>query len=100
MSSGDGMTWNLKEKRERRARKCYKCDWCGELIEKGETYYRSTNVVDGNIEHTRMHLECAGAVKRAEDDCDIDGEGFFELFAHKRGKTYKEEEAEEESDDA
>ncbi len=45
--------------RERKARKAHHCDFCGELIEKGEVYDWSKNICDGTLYEWKSHKKCS-----------------------------------------
>jgi predicted nucleic acid-binding Zn-ribbon protein len=43
------------------ARKQHRCTWCGEHIEKGDTYVRVSGVFDGDLQTSKFHPECDDA---------------------------------------
>ena len=43
----------------RKARKPHKCDWCRQVIEKGEQYEYQKYVYDGKIYDWKTHLACS-----------------------------------------
>jgi len=45
-------------------RKIKRCDWCRELIQKGEPSIISSGVFEGNFYSVRYHPECYDAVDR------------------------------------
>ena len=66
-----------------KCRKEHTCYWCGEKIEKGQSYRRWCWVDDG-LEEIKVHPECADAWSSAAEE---EG-GFYETMAYEneRGK--------------
>ena len=66
------------------ARKDHKCDFCYDVIHKGEQYQFQTNVFDGAIYNWKSHLRCEeiAAQLKMYDDCDegLTGEDFREII--------------------
>ena len=60
------------EVRDRKARKSYRCDYCGEVIEKGEEYSYQKNIFDGTFYEWRTHLACSRVASAIWDYCDPD----------------------------
>jgi len=58
------------EKSITRARKKYRCEWCGELIEKGDAYRSYRWAEDGDAGTVRLHPECSAAM-----DAEIKAQG-------------------------
>lgn len=52
------MIENIKPIHKVKARKEHECMLCGLPIKKGETYYKQTNVDDGDIYDFKMHIHC------------------------------------------
>jgi hypothetical protein len=45
-----------------KGRKNYRCEWCGQIIPKGEAHYVFTGMWENEFQYWRMHDECkAGA---------------------------------------
>ena len=65
------------------ARKPHRCDWCGEMILKGEKYSRWTGVYEGDFVSSVMHVECQDAYFKAWSE---DDEG-YEYHWQMRGTT-------------
>lgn len=42
----------------RKARKQHRCNWCGNIIQKGEKYRHSVNVDGGDMWSFKAHLKC------------------------------------------
>ncbi len=76
-----------------KARKNHICDWCGQLTEKSETYYRYTGNHDGDFQYTKLHLECRDAMDRDIKDFDH-WDYTFTPRDNPRGKTIAEEDYE------
>ena len=59
------------------ARKEHICELCGCKINKGQKYYRQTNVFDGRIYDWIEHEECGQIASKLNmyDECDYDEEG-------------------------
>lgn len=56
----------------RKARKPHKCDWCGQVIEKGEQYEYQKFVCDGQMYDWKAHLACSRVVSAIWDYFDPD----------------------------
>ena len=52
------MTYHLFSDTVRRAAKQHRCIWCGQAINKGDTYVDERSVYDGSIQRHRWHPEC------------------------------------------
>ena len=81
------MSFTLLSDSEPKARKKHCCQWCGESILVGETYYRYSGLCDNDFQSTAMHLECKDAMWR--NDAYDDELPPFEMV---RGKTEQESE--------
>lgn len=55
----------------RKARKPHRCDYCGEMIEKGEVYEYATLKFDG-IYHWSNHVRCGKIAQKIWDYADPD----------------------------
>lgn len=66
-----GMNTTLSIK-ARKARKPYKCDYCCEVIEKGEVYDDATYVYDNKIYNWRTHQRCSRVASAIWDYVDPD----------------------------
>ena len=53
-----------------KARSEHRCCWCGETIEKGETYYRWFCVFEGSANTLKMHPECEHAESKLYIETD------------------------------
>lgn len=66
----------------RKARKGHKCDWCGEIIQKGEQYEYQTYLWDGDFYDWKSHEACSRVVSAIWDYCDpdegLDSDEFYE----------------------
>lgn len=79
------MSFTLLSQSHSIARKEHTCDWCGEIINKGEQYYRCAGIYYNEFQYTVMHMECRQAShKHFRDNC---GEGEFEPYSFKRGSV-------------
>ena len=56
----------------RKARKPHKCDWCGQVIEKGEQYEYQKFVYDGQMYDWKAHLACSRVASAIWDYVDPD----------------------------
>ena len=65
---------------ERKAKKQYKCDYCGETIEKGETYDYYKGKYDGSLYVWRSHLACQRVADAIWDYADPDEGMDADLF--------------------
>ena len=54
------------------ARKEHTCDWCGNVIKKGEEYWRQKYIYDGDFYEWHSHLACSRIVSAIWDYCDPD----------------------------
>lgn len=56
------------------ARKEHICELCGGKINKGQKYYRQTNIYDGRVYDWIEHEECGQVAYELDmyDECDID----------------------------
>lgn len=56
------------------ARKEHICELCGGKINKGQKYYRQTNIYDGRVYDWIEHEECGQVASELDmyDECDID----------------------------
>lgn len=52
------MSFHLFSIDSRKARKQHRCIWCGQAINKGDTYVDERSVYDGSIQRHRWHPEC------------------------------------------
>ena len=65
------------ERKDRKARKQHRCDYCGDTIEKGETYDWSKHIYDGELYEWKCHKRCAFLAAELWDYADPD-EGMSE----------------------
>ncbi len=54
------------------ARKEHRCDWCGEVIHKGEKYHYESFIFDGDFCDWHSHLACSRVVSAIWDYADPD----------------------------
>lgn len=64
------------------ARKTHRCCWCGEAIIVGEKYNRWRGIFEGQIQTTKMHLECLEAWHSLDM---FEMEEGFDLYVSPRG---------------
>lgn len=81
--------WAFMRTETRKSRKEWACSWCGESVPKGEEYRAITGVMDGEIETSKMHLECGAA---SEEWFLDSGEDCYELGCFVRGKPMAKDE--------
>ena len=62
----------LIERKNVKARKQYTCDYCGEIIEKGEEYSYQKNIFDGTFYEWHTHLVCSRVASVIWDYVDPD----------------------------
>lgn len=58
------MGWEFYDEATPKGRKDYECRWCTEIIPKGEKHLHYWGKFDGDLQDTRMHLECKDAMHR------------------------------------
>ncbi len=63
----------------RKARKCHLCTYCGEVINKDETYTYQTGVYEDNWYESKLHHECF-------DDLNESGEDSYIPYDNERPK--------------
>jgi hypothetical protein len=69
-------------------RKSHLCEWCGEVIEKGDQAQYRSGVHEGDFFSGHQHIECYEAMTNSDyDDFDYGG---FDPMCQKRGKTMGE----------
>ena len=66
-----------------KARKPHRCEWCGEEISAGETYFRYSGRFEGTWQDTPMHLDCFDASLK---DPGVEYDGIFQPYDNKRPK--------------
>ena len=66
------MSVDIIESGTRNARKRHRCDYCGEIIEKGEEYDYQKNIFDGTFYEWYAHLACSRVASAIWDYCDPD----------------------------
>ena len=59
----------------RKARKDHVCDWCGEIIEKGQKYMVSSCKNDDELYEWKNHLRCEKLYNELDMGFSGDGEG-------------------------
>lgn len=64
----------------RTARKDHKCSYCGEAINKGDTYQYQDGNWDGQWFKSKMHHECFA------DMCES-GDGEYSVYGHERPRA-------------
>ena len=62
----------LIESSIKKARKSHRCDYCGEIIEKGEEYDYQKNIFDGTFYEWHTHLACSHVASAIWDYVDPD----------------------------
>ncbi len=60
------------DRKNRKARKQHRCDYCGGIIEKGETYDWSKHVYDGDLYEWKTHQKCQFLAAELWDYADPD----------------------------
>ena len=60
------------ESKTKTARKSHRCDYCGEIIEKGEEYSYQKNIFDGTFYEWHTHLACSRVASAIWDYVDPD----------------------------
>ena len=68
------------EHKDRKARKQYRCDYCGEIIEKGDVYSCYKGKYDGELYTWRSHLGCQRVADAIWDYADPDEGMDADLF--------------------
>jgi len=58
----------------KKSRKKHRCDWCGEVINKGEKAQYMAGVYGGDFFCGYQHPECDRAMKNSDFEC---GDGFY-----------------------
>ncbi|NCC85638.1 MAG: hypothetical protein EOM03_16160 [Clostridia bacterium] len=73
-----------------KARKEHICEYCGELIRKGEKYWRQFVIYEGDAGTWKEHTECRAALIRGGMDCS--GSDYWESppRGNPRGLTVEE----------
>ena len=66
--------------KERKARKEHRCDYCGEIIKKGEAYDWSKNIYEGTLYEWKGHKQCSFLCSQLWDYADPDEGMDEELF--------------------
>ena len=66
------MGFDIIESRTRTARKRHQCDYCGEIIEKGEEYDYQKNIFDGAFYEWHAHPACSHVASAIWDYFDHD----------------------------
>ena len=77
----------------RTAKKQHRCDWCGNIIKKGEKYRHSVNVDGGDMWSFREHLVCnrifeVFAKRLHRHYCECYTSEFFEEYACEELKAH------------
>lgn len=70
------MTYHLFSDTVRRAAKQHRCIWCGQAINKGDSYHDERSVADDSFQNHRWHPEC-----KAYANEDMLGGGDWEFLA-------------------
>lgn len=70
-----------------KGRKDYHCEWCGQLIPKGEKHLYRSYIFDGDFNSGRMHLECEKAMHKTPSQELQEGWSFGSM---ERGKTFEQ----------
>ena len=68
-----------------RCRKDHRCDWCGEIINKGDLAQSRAGIHFGEFYSGHQHPECHKAMFVG----DLDGENGYGLYEQKRGISYE-----------
>lgn len=66
------MSIYIIEQKNKIARKLHRCDYCNELINKGEEYEYQKNIFDGDFYEWHTHLSCAHVASAIWNYCDPD----------------------------
>lgn len=72
----------LDEKTIKAARKNHRCHWCGERINKGESYHVWKGIYEGDFSVFKTHPECNAAAERTMKH---NREHEVEAWDHERG---------------
>jgi len=76
----------LSYQKEVKANKEHRCNFCGDKIRKGETYYSSTHKHDGEVYEWKTHVHCANLADRLKmyENCDegVTEDDFQETIHH------------------
>lgn len=75
------MTYHLFSDTVRRAAKQHRCIWCGQAINKGDSYHDERSVYYGSIQRNRWHPEC---LEYARDDMRESGDQEFMPWSNER----------------
>jgi len=97
--------------RDRTAAKCHRCDYCGEVIQKGEVYDWAKLIFDGRIYEWKAHKKCASIASdlwdyadptegMSEDDFQEACAGFCRAFVCPDCPSFDREAGECEKDEA
>lgn len=62
------MSYTLLSQTYPKARKVHRCIWCGQKIDKGETYVNEHSVFDGEMQNHHWHHECLDYAKEINDE--------------------------------
>ena len=69
------------ESRTHRARKKHHCEYCGKVIEVGETYSRETGMYEGDFNDYCLCMRCRNVISYFKYDCSYElGEFADDLF--------------------
>ena len=74
------------------ARKNHKCNYCGDVIPKGEKYESSFMKAFGDVYEWKNHIQCSEIASKLDmfDNCDegLDEDGFHENIEYEYANLY------------
>lgn len=75
----------------KRTRRTRRCDWCGELIQKGDPSFVHDGIYDGDFYRGRYHPECNSAIDRWWKKYGRNGDEFPDYLINRGGIEEKGE---------
>lgn len=76
------MSDTIDERIVKSARKNHVCNWCGESINKGQSYHYWAGVHEGEFGTCKTHPECEAAADRTMKHNNV---WWWEFWDHERG---------------
>ena len=77
------MSYHCFSNKEVKARKQHKCIWCGESINKGDSYQHEKSIYDGRFQNHHWHIECDSDAYEYFKYGDTE----FSPYSNERGKA-------------